>query len=44
MYLLEAFGIREATDRMCEFAGLETLDWTDYEMTPEDFASLCSTL
>lgn len=43
MYLLEALGIREATDRMCEFAGLDALDWTDYRMTDEDFESLCST-
>lgn len=43
-YLLEAFGIREATDALCEFAGLDALDWTDYEMTSEDFESLCATL
>lgn len=43
LYLLEAFGIKEATDALCEFAGLDALDWTDYEMTPEDFSSLCGT-
>lgn len=42
-YLLEAFGIREATDALCEFAGLDALEWDYYEMTDEDFASLCAT-
>lgn len=43
-YLLEAFGIKQATDTLCEFAGLDALDWNNYEMDDADFASLCSTL
>jgi len=40
MRLLEAFGIRQATDELCELAGLEKIEWTEYELTDQEFAEL----
>lgn len=42
-YLLEAFGIKQATDDLSAMLGLDALEWDYYEMTDEDFASLCAT-
>jgi hypothetical protein len=43
-YLLEAFGIKQATDDLSYMLGLDELEWDHYEMDDADFASLCSTL
>lgn len=43
LYLLEAFGIKQATDDLSAMLGLDALEWDYYEMTDEDFASLCAT-
>ena len=42
-YLLEAFGIKQATDDLSAMLGLDSLEWDHYEMTDEDFKSLCAT-
>lgn len=43
MYLLEAFGIKQATDDLSYMLGLDELEWDHYEMDAADFASLCAT-
>ena len=43
LYLLEAFGIKQATDDLSAMLGLDSLEWDHHEMTDEDFASLCAT-
>ena len=44
LYLLEAFGIKQATDDLSAMLGLDSLEWDHYEMDAADFASLCETI